>query len=211
MNTNFNEAFIYKINEIREKELCEATEATENDNARAMLQMIDPSHSIMLDDKIGLLGVSNDSQAINDKVANIKDLKNENFIRGEYFSVVGEDGCLLFEPYVISCGSINDGEKLVGYCFILKDYKVKDELGSFFDSGLTKEAIIVYADNKLITNISEEDNKIYNVKTDKNIDINTIGNGTYVLTLNNDNYVSTVINIKHKILRFTKINKEIKR
>lgn len=208
MSTNFKEEFIHRVNEIREKELCETTEEC---NARAMLQMIDPSHSIMLDDKIGLLGVSNDSQVINNKVADIKDLKNEEFIRGEYFSVVAEDGCLLFEPYIKSCGTINDGEKLIGYCFILKDYKVKDELGSFFDSELTKEAIIIYTDNKLITNINEEDNKMYNVKTDKNIDINTIGNGTYVLTLNNDNYVSTVINIKHKILRFTKINKENKR
>ena len=173
-----------------------------NTNVCCMLQMLDPNHSIILDENIALLGETEDEVGHTDKVATMLDLRHDKVKRGDYFQVIDRDGCILFNPYVKAAGTMVIGANTVGYCFFLKDYDEEDDFLSIVDSNARTEAVVIYADNKLYAKRNYGDEFLSNLVIDKNIRIESIGNETYLLTFKGNTFLSSVLNKKQKIMQF---------
>lgn len=170
-----------------------------------MLQMIDPQHGIIIDDKVGLLGEfeSDDAEELalqdmrkkgydvsdNQNLARLND-KHSMYKRGQYFRVIDTDGCFLFDEYVTESGIIYRNNEPYGYIFILKDYKASQVFDIFFDDEAFCPAVILYIDNKLyINNVQDKElMKKFNYKDD--IKIEFVKQGEYRLEIDREIYYS---------------------
>lgn len=124
---------------------------------KAMLQMIDPKHSLLLTSRVGLLGniMENevDEARLTENIEIVGSWEYHDIKRGDYFTVIGEDGCILFNEYVKSSGLIEENGKTTGYLFVLKDYNASEAFDSFFDDEAESPGLIVYTlDDQLKVN-----------------------------------------------------------
>lgn len=167
-----------------------------------MLQMLDPNHSIVIDENIALLGETEDKVGNTDKVATMIDLRQDKYKRGDFFTVIDKEGCILFNLYVKAAGTIVIGANTIGYCFFLKDYDELDEIGMILDEDFRTEAVVIYADNKLYAKRNYGDKLPNNLIIDKDIKLECTSNETYLLTFQGNTFLSSVLNRKQKIMQF---------
>jgi hypothetical protein len=164
-----------------------------------MLTMIDKGHSIVIDDNIGLLGEGIETEELD--AAELAYIRQGYDIdsRGKYWRIIDKDGCILIDKFVTMIGIVEEYGITVAYIFVLKDYRVKDEFNSFFESGATKEAVVIYSNGKLTTNCEE-----LGLEINDSIDITEIVGHQYRLYINNDRYISYIINSDNNIYGFSK-------
>ena len=151
-----------------------------------LLNIIDPTHSIVINNEIGLLGnidceVTQDILGKQVVIGEIIDNRDNTIVkRGNYFSVLEKNiGTYLFDEYITNTLIINEDNHNRVYVFVLKDYKVINELDrSLLEWNMIDEetvstpAIIIYKEGKLYTNCKELENKYcYNKDIQINVDI----------------------------------------
>lgn len=180
----------------------------------SMLQMIAPECGIVIDENIGLLGEFKD-EASYDK--NIKQLTiqgySENEIRqvavfhraeiqqtrGDFFRVIGNDGCILFDERVESTILLYRENVHVGYMFILRDVKAYQVLDDFFDDEASCRAVIIYYNNNLYINNIQDDEIKGKYKYDKSIKIEEVDNRSFRIEFKNDIFYSYVVSYHNRI------------
>lgn len=191
----------------------------ETSQVENMLQMIDPKHGIVIDDKIGLLGEFESEYA--EEMSDLDMRKNgynidcfkttvaktwnatTMFRRGQYFKVINKDGCFLFDEYITESGIIYKNNIHYGYVFILKDYKAIQVFDGLFDEEDSSPAIVIYANDKLYIN-NVQDKKIMNkFEYNDSIILDYRKPGEYKLEFNDDIFYSTNIDYN---FNFNKIN-----
>lgn len=165
-----------------------------------MLSMIDPEHGIVLSDTLGLVGNSDfECSKEHLKVGGINNY--EAVKRGDYFTVLDEYSCRLFDEYVTMTGLIIDdsNEIKTNYIFMLKDYKVYDEFSILSDEGeLYNPALIAY-NGELYTNHIELANKY---KFDSSMSLRKVGSWSFILELNGKIYNSHLLDHYNRIYYF---------
>lgn len=157
---------------------------------KSMMNMMDPSHSIILFNELGLMG---NSEYIVDGSLKILEIKNAyniktNTKRGEYFNVIDSDGTLLFNEYISRVGYILDKdniENVLGYIFILKDYMALNPMDIIFNDSGNDPAIIIYLNGVFYINYIKEliDNTKF--RYTKGINIHIIDDSLFVVTFLN--------------------------
>lgn len=174
-----------------------------SDELLGMLNMLDKQHSILLYGNIALMG--NIDYEVEDwyEVEDIPSWNNETTKRGEYFDVLDSDGCLMFDMQVYKVGVLFNNMDIVGYVFVLKDYRAIDNKNSFF-TGLeeTKPGIIISYNNKLYINEIIEllnDNRF---EFDRNMEFEEMNSGDSKLFFKGINYISCCIDDKNNIYRY---------
>lgn len=174
----------------------------------AMLQMIAPRTSIIINDQIGLIGegveetttniltastISNVGRAC-DGIRHLPFDVNRPEIKGKEFRVLDIDGCIIIDYPIIHTGIVkNNKDKTLGYVFILKDYKAKDPFEDFFNNKLTAPAIIIYVDGELYINNVVDEKLLEQFKLDTNLKMETISHSNYLLTFKNRLYYGDVL------------------
>lgn len=185
------------------------------------LAFIDAEHSIVLNDRLGLIGEFEDEQEQADwrkresglrerwdffrdsEVAYVVSIRRTGK-RGTSYSVIGENGMLAI-PYKVTHTFIIDGEDKdinnpYGYVFIVKGRSVED----FFD-GIKPMAVILYADGRIETNYRdiryEQEAMGYSIRYTEDLEIDKIGSssGAYKVLLENGGYMSYNINEINRI------------
>ena len=112
--------------------------------------------------------------------------------KGDYFTVLGQDGLELFPEYIVESGIMIDASNnILGYCFKLKDYKAIDEISDFIGMEEEVPGVILYIDNKLYCNNIKNKEILNKYTLQKGISFGwglmRIGNNTYEKQLLNDN------------------------
>lgn len=186
----------------------------ETSSLKNMLTFLDPKHSVILSDEIGLLGnyweeyVQDDvayEKDVDAKVADVYAGYSFNKVRGDYFTVIDKDGVILFDYDVKMSGIIIDKQGLIGYCFVLKDFTAKDFFNELFDTPEIKPAVVIYKDNKLYINDVEDEKLQKQFIVDKSIELIDLGTRQYKLMLNGSVYSSVILDYNNKVYKFTNI------
>lgn len=185
-----------------------------NNQIANMLRMIDPEHGIVIDDNIGLLGEFSSKEIEEEnKKAMIREGFTEKCIhdigifnvistmskRGQYFIVVDSDGCVIIDEFIEQTFLMYKNNSLVGYAFILKEYKAKQILDIFFDDESSCPAVILFIDNKLYINNVNDSKLIKKYNYSKDISISVIGTGTYKINYKGDSYSTYIVDNYNKI------------
>jgi len=140
------------LNEFEEQLKKYAEENKESlSNLSAFLNMIDPNHSIILNDTLGLLG--NGPYNDYDKILilnNYSEVSNQP-LRGNVYDVLTEKG-LLFKNKVDQVGVLVENGSTVGYVFGLLDERATILFDSFFDIDDTVQAYILWDLKNLYVN-----------------------------------------------------------
>lgn len=188
------------------EQFCLGHDTTQMEN---MLQMIDPSHSIIIDRNIGLLGefesVEDEEQSIRtmqklgynvyqDNIIAKLDDKYSMYKRGDYFKVIDADGCILFDEYITDCGIIYKNRELYGYIFVLKDYRASQVFDIFFDDEDFCQAVVLYIDGKLYINNIDDEELMSKFEYREDIKIHFVKPGEFKLEFENTVYYSYAIN-----------------
>lgn len=113
-------------------------------NLKRMINMVDPAHSFIINNEIGLIGKHiNEIDNTNNMIGTVKECEVytclnsfnnlDDFKRGDYFNVLNKNGERLFEYDIdgvyILISNPNDNESRIQldyYLFSLKDYKSPD-------------------------------------------------------------------------------------
>lgn len=177
-------------------------ESLEHSDVYSVLQFVDPDHSIIIDENIALVGITDEKLDNHSVIATVNSLRHEDKKRGDYFLVVDKQGVKLFELYVSEAGAMIQKGETLGYCFILKDYVDIDEEELLFGNGSVTKAVIIYYNNKLYAKQNYGNKLEDNFEIDKSIKIESIGNSTYKLNFKEMTFVSSVLDKKHRILEF---------
>lgn len=180
----------------------------ELNSAEKMLNMIDPSKGIMISEEIGLLGFGEEKDFDKTVFHDINDDKLafayiDTFIsgfRGDYFYVISEDGCILFDYYIVSAGIIREQGNIIGYVFRLKDYDSEED---FFESGYYP-GLVLYMDGKLYVNNLKDKEVAKKIGEYKDFSIERTGVIDYTLKIENKIYHSTAISLNYDIFTFIK-------
>ena len=170
----------------------------------AMLQMIDPGHSIIIDKNIGLLGefaseddeehalASNRSGEYDVDSMTIGRLhdKYSLYKRGDFFKVIDSNGCILFDEYIRESGIIYKNSNLYGYIFILRDYEASQVFDMFFDDEAFCPAVVLYINDKLYINNVLDEELMNRFEYRDDIKIEFVKQGEYKLEFENIVYYS---------------------
>jgi len=137
------------------KEFDNKTEQKDVSKLKAILNMIDPEHSIILNNTIGLIGDGPKNSY--DGILNLINTseKSEETLRGINFDVVTENGLLLKYKADTICILVDNG-KTVGYAFGLKDKKAEIEFDSFFGLDSETQAYVFWDFDKLYINNAKD-------------------------------------------------------
>jgi hypothetical protein len=182
----------------------------------SMMQLINPSNSIIIDNNIGLIGEYNTSNKlkINQNQAKILDLRRQNTSeqlenRGDYYRVIDKEGCILIDEPIILTGILND----TTYIFLLRDYYIEDTISNFLDNPFNKlesspqrvNAMTIY---HLDTDSFETNSKEF---VERNETLNKISynkelylelQSTYkIFNIGNTRYFTVAVNIANEIYR----------
>lgn len=184
-----------------------------------LLNIVDPIHSIVINKEIGLLGNGDYKvYSILDKqlpVGEIIDTTDNTIVRrGNYFTVLEESiGASLLDDYITDTLIIYRNNHIKDYGFILKDYRVIDDMNkALVDWGLIEKesayipALILYEGNNLYTNCKELGNKyIYN----KDIQIDGNRDDGFKLVYKGNIYKSSEISKKNGVYQMNIIRMHI--
>lgn len=165
-----------------------------------MLSMIDPEHGIVLSDTLGLLG--NSDFECSKKHLKVGDIHNYEAVkRGDYFTVLDEYSCQLFDEYVTMTGLIiDDSNEIKTDCiFMLKDYKVSDEFNILFEEDSARNPAIIAYTGELYTNHIDLANKY---KFDPSMKLRYAGAWSFILELRGKIYISHLLDHYNKIYYF---------
>ena len=170
----------------------------------AMLQMIDPGHSIIIDKNIGLLGEfaseDDEERALASNRSGEYDVdsmaigrlhdKYSLYKRGDFFKVIDSDGCILFDEYIRESGIIYKNSNLYGYIFILRDYEASQVFDMFFDDEAFCPAVVLYINDKLYINNVLDEELMDRFEYREDIKIEFVKQGEYKLEFENIVYYS---------------------
>lgn len=170
----------------------------------AMLQMIDPGHSIIIDNNIGLLGEftseEDEKHALASNKSEMYDIDNMTigrlhdkhtlYKRGDFFKVIDSDGCILFDEYIRESGIIYRNNSLYGYLFVLRDYEASQVFDTFFDDEAFCAAVVLYINDKLYINNVLDEELMNKFEYREDIKIEFIKQGEYKLEFENTVYYS---------------------
>lgn len=208
----------------------------ENSMLIGVLNMIDPEHSIILNDKVGLLGTFDETDATSttsktgktgttgaafkdgldelnvaqkDEIARIYAMWSINK-RGTSFRVIGEQGTGII-PYSITHTFIMQNEshmidRPAGYVFIVKGRSVED----MFEE-LKPMLLVLNQDGTMETNYmdisNDEETRGFDIKYNADIDIECIKlNRSYTITTSNGYYKSYMISRWNNIYYLEKMS-----
>lgn len=181
-----------------------------------MMNLINPSRSIIVDNNIGLIGeFQNEVPEITTEPEEILDLRQDNppeklIKRGDYYRVIDREGCILVDESIIFTGTLEPST----YIFLLRDYKIEDNISKLLDNPFEEpgytvpsvNAILVYHldTNTFETNSTELINNSpqlqYSTTYNKNLTIEY--QSIYkIITINGISYYPVAINVTNEIYK----------
>ena len=132
----------------------EDNKAKRNDILYGMLSLIDPSHSIIFNNEVGIIGCNVHGESNND-IVEIDGMSTTEVYhtvgRGKEFNVLTTDG-IIFDEKISHVYLLYSSSKFVGYLFKLSRKQAVDAFDEFLGDSSTIHAYIFYDSHELYVN-----------------------------------------------------------
>lgn len=192
---------IFYFRDTKDMNNAENNRIERNNVLYGMLSLIDPSHSIIFNNEVGIIGCNMNKESNND-IVEIDGMSTTEVYhtigRGKEFNVLTEEG-IIFNEKISHVYLLYSSSKFIGYLFKLSRKQAVDAFDEFFGDISTIHAYIFYDSHELYVNkVKDKEilDKYKRCKVEELITLNSIrlNDKTYYGFDIDDSHIVSVMN-----------------